>query len=107
MAKVPPKSAASARFVPVPVTAKAAELIPVVSPVRVTVKVKAVFPVLPSFLRASVAAIARAGGGTSSLVIVPVAVAVVIVALVGLLRVILKVSSGSNTVSALTGTVMT
>ena len=53
---------------------------------------------------AAVAAIAKA---VSSLVIVPVAVGVVIVALVGLLRVIVKVSSGSTKVSPLTGTVMT
>ena len=107
MAKVPPKSAASAGFVPVPVTVKVAELTPVVSPLRVTVKVKAVFPEFPSFLRASVAAIAKVGGATSSLTIVPVAIAVVIVALVGLLSVTANVSSSSTVVSPVTLTVTT
>ena len=47
------------------------------SPLRVTVKVKAVLPELPSALVASVAAMASVGSGSvSSLVIVPVAVAV-------------------------------
>ena len=46
--KVPPKSAALAGLVPLPVTAKLALLAMVISPDRVTVKVKALVPVFPS-----------------------------------------------------------
>ena len=43
-----PKSAASAGLEPEPVTAQIAEELPLVSPVRLTVKVKALEPVSPS-----------------------------------------------------------
>ena len=46
--KVPPKSAASAGLLPVPVTAQLTLFVPVVKPDRVTVKVKALFPEFPS-----------------------------------------------------------
>jgi hypothetical protein len=46
--KVPPKSAALARLVPVPVTAQLTLFISVVEPDRVTVKVNALFPEFPS-----------------------------------------------------------
>ena len=47
--KVPPKSAALAGLVPLPVTAKLALLARDVSPERVTVKVNGAFPLFPSF----------------------------------------------------------
>ena len=57
------KSAAAAGLAPLPVTAKAAVDAPVVLPVRDTVKVKAVLPLLPSFRLAFAAAIDRVGEG--------------------------------------------
>ena len=71
-------------------------------------KVKGVLPVLPSGFTALVAAIANVGIVllSSSLVIVPVADAVLIIApLLGLERVTVKVSSFSKSVSPLTSTV--
>ena len=53
----PTKSAASAAFAPLPVTAQSAEPAWLVSPERVTVKVNAVLPLLPSALLADAAAI--------------------------------------------------
>ena len=65
--RVPPvKSAALAAFVPLPVTAQDTLDVPVVSPERVTVKVKEVDPPpVPSGLMADVAAIASVGGKSS------------------------------------------
>ena len=75
---------------------------------RVTVKVNGVLPELPSALLASVAAMASVGGGSvSSLMIVPVAVAVVIVPPIGPESVTVKPSFGSTVVSPLTLTVIT
>ena len=54
---LPPKSAAST----LPVTAQLTELAPMVSPERVTVKVKSLVPLLPSAWVASVAATAKVG----------------------------------------------
>ncbi|MFM5957229.1 MAG: hypothetical protein ACKOQ2_08695, partial [Dolichospermum sp.] len=79
--KTPPtKSLASAGLVPEPVTAQLTLLAPVVLTARVTVKVKALLPLFPSVWLALVAAIAKVGTATSSFWIVPIAVAVVIVA---------------------------
>ena len=61
-----------AGFVPDPVTVHVAELVPVVTPDRVNVKVNGVVAVLPSFLLASVAAMAICVAA-SSFRIVPVA----------------------------------
>ena len=78
------------------------------SPLRVTVKVKGVLPELPSALLASVAAMASVGSGSaSSLVIVPVAEAVLIVPPTGLESVTVKASFGSTVVSPLTLMVIT
>ena len=57
------KSVALAGLVPLPVTAQLAVLAPLVLPERVTVKVKALLPVLPSVWVALVAAIARLAAG--------------------------------------------
>ena len=101
------KSDASAGLAPVPVTAQAAELALEVSPERVTVKVKAVVPELPSLRTALVAAMASVGAGVkSSLLMVPVAAAVVMEAFAGLERVTLKDSLLSTVVSPATLTVM-
>ncbi len=79
-------------------------MVPVVRPVRVTVKVNGVLPELPSNLTASVAAICSA---VSSLAIVPEAVAVVIVAPPEALdSVTEKPSSDSTAASPLTLTVI-
>ena len=59
LGSVPPKSAALAGFPPEPVTAQSAEEKPEMSPSRMTIKVKAVVPVLPSALLAEVAEIER------------------------------------------------
>ena len=75
-----------------------------ISPERVTVKVNAVVPALPSFCTALVAAMARLVA--SSFRMVPLAVAVVMVPADGLERVTVKPLSGSTTLSALTLTVM-
>ena len=56
--RLPPKSAASAGLAPLPATAQATLPLPAVPPPRVTVKVKAVVPLLPSGLSALVAAMA-------------------------------------------------
>jgi hypothetical protein len=56
---LPKKSAAAAALLPEPVTAQLAVLAWFVAPVRVTVKVNAVLPLLPSAFTAEVAAIAR------------------------------------------------
>ena len=70
--KVPPKSAAFAALAPDPVTAQAALLTLVVSPSRVTVKVKALVPELPSVWLALVAAIVTVGATVApAIVIVP------------------------------------
>ena len=74
----PAKSAAFAGRPPLPVTAQWTLLVPVVPPERVTVKVNGVLPILPSCLGGVGRAIAGAEG--SSLTMVPVAEAVVIVA---------------------------
>ena len=73
----PTKSVASAGFVPLPVTAHFAVLACETFPARVTVKVNAVLPVLPSALLAEVAAI---DSDASSFRIVPLADAVPITA---------------------------
>src|SRR5437879_12313592 len=75
---------------------------------RLTVKGKAVVPggvllVVPSGLTTSSM---ESAGWVSSFWIVPVPVPLAIVALVAADRVTVKVSSGSNVVSALTGTVI-
>ena len=57
----PTKSVALAGMVPVPVTAPLTLLVPVVLTERVTVKVKALLPLLPSVWLARVAAMARVG----------------------------------------------
>ena len=57
--KPPTKSAALAGLVPLPATAQAAEEAALRSPVRVTVKVNGVVPLLPSLLSALAAAIER------------------------------------------------
>ena len=76
------------------------------SPERITVKVNAVLPELPSALLASVAAMAMVV--ESSFRMVPVAVAVVMVApLEGADNVTVKPSSGSTRLSAATLTVIT
>ena len=73
----PAKSAAVAGLLPLPPTTKAAVEAAVVLPVRVTVKVKAVLPLLPSFRLALVAAIDSDGPTEASLfMIVPVVLAV-------------------------------
>ena len=103
------KSAASAVLAPMPLTAQLAELAAVVSPVRVTVKVKGVLPEKPSGLLASVAAIASSGsGGASSLRMVPVAEenSGLMDAPAGSERETVKVSSASKVVSPATRTVM-
>ncbi len=101
--RVPPKSVAFAWLVPDPVTAQLALLLTLISPVRIIVKVKAFMPAFPSVWVALVEAITSA---VSSLVMIPVAVAVIIVALVGLERVTVSSSSGSTVVSPDTLTVM-
>ena len=53
LGNVPPKSAASAGVPPRPLTVKSADASPLVSPVRVTVKVNGVVPLFPSSLLAS------------------------------------------------------
>ncbi|GCA72967.1 hypothetical protein MiYa_04522 [Microcystis aeruginosa NIES-2519] len=76
----PTKSAALAGLVPVPVTAQVMLLLPVVLPggiKRVTVKVKALLPLLPSVRLLLAAAMVRVGAATSSLLIVPVTAVVV------------------------------
>ena len=79
-------------------------LVPVVSPLRVTVKVKGVLPLLPSALFAESAAMAIS---ESSLRIVPVAVAVVMVyPAEGVESVTVKPSSGSIVESPRTLTVI-
>ncbi len=104
----PTKSAALAGLVPVPVTAQLTLLLPEMITSRVTVKVKALLPLLPSVRLLLAAAMVRVGAATSSLLIVPVAVAVVMVApLVALERVTVKFSFGSNVVSPWTLTVIT
>src|SRR6478609_12044122 len=104
----PVKSAAFAGLAPLPVTAKAAVDAPAVLPVRVTVKVKAVLPLLPSFRLAFAAAIDSDGPtAPSSLTMVPVAVAVpMVVPELGFDRVTLNPSLGSTVVSGATFTVM-
>ena len=105
---LPSKSVLLAKLVPLPVTAYCTLLASVVEPLRVTVKVKGVLPLLPSNLDASVAAIARVVAPvTSSSWIVPAAVAVVIDPPVALDKVTVKPSSGSTLVSPLTLTVIT
>ena len=74
------------------------------SPVRVTVNTKLVVPLSPSARVTSL--IARAGGGTSSFVIVPSPWASEIVAPVAPDRLTVNVSSGSTVVSPLTRTVI-
>jgi len=59
---VPPKSAALAGLAPVPVTAHLTVFIPVVLPERVTLKVKALLPELPSVCTALLGAIAKVEG---------------------------------------------
>jgi ABC-type uncharacterized transport system permease subunit len=106
VAKVPPKSAASAGDPLLPVTAYVAVVAPLVSPLRVTVNVKAVVLLFPSGFAAEVAAIANVVA--SSFWIVPLAAAVVIVAgALGLLKVTVNPSSGSITPSPVTAIVMT
>src|SRR5262249_57163809 len=94
------KRAGLAGLPPLPVTAQAGDEVPVVSPERVTVNVNGVLPLLPSFLFASNAAIANDGNGAaSSLLMLPFAVAVVMVALVGDDSVTVKPSLASNDAS--------
>ena len=100
----PTKSAASAAFAPLPVTAQSAEPAWLVSPERVTVKVNAVLPLLPSALLADAAAIAS---DASSFRIVPDAAAVpIVVPAEALERVTVKPLSGSTVLSPATLTVM-
>ena len=91
----PVKSAALA----VPVTANAADAVPVRSPDRLTVKVNAVEPALPSAL---LAASAKIDNVASSFRMVDEAAAAVMVAPVGLDRVTVKPSSPSTVVSPAT-----
>jgi hypothetical protein len=77
---------ALAGLVPVPVTTQLTVFVPVVAPNRVTVKVKALLPELPSVCTALVGAIANMPDAISSLIIVPVAEIEVIVGLVLLKR---------------------
>ncbi len=99
-----PKSAATAGFVPLPVTANFTLPAPEVAPLRVTVNVNGLVAVLPSALVASATAIAKA---ESSFVIVPMAVMVPREAPVGFESVTSKVSVGSTVVSPATLIVMT
>src|SRR4051794_16408123 len=106
----PAKSAALAGLVPEPATVQAVLAAPVVSPVRVTVKVKGVVvPAAPSALLALAAAIDNCAPVmvVSSLVMVPVALAVPRVAPVeGLESLTVKPSFGSTVLSPATLTVM-
>ena len=103
--KSPPKSFASVAFAPLPVTAKSTVVGPLVSPLRVTKKVNAVRPLLPSGLTASSGAMLNVI--PSSFTMVPLAAAVTMIAgVLGLLRVTVKPSSGSTIVSPLTATVI-
>ena len=74
----------------------------VVSPPRVTVKVKSVVPVLPSLLLTS---LIENVGGPSSLVIVPTPVPVSMMALTGFERLTSNASSSSSATSPFTFTV--
>ena len=70
----PVKSVLLAGFAPLPSTAQATEATPVVLPARVTVKVNAVLPLLPSLKVAFVAAIESVEGrAVSSFLIAPAA----------------------------------
>jgi hypothetical protein len=74
-----------------------------VSPLRVTVKLKAAVPVLPSSLLAPNAAMVSVdGGGASSFTTVPLAVAVAIVALLGSQSITVRPLFASTAVSPLT-----
>ena len=98
----PTKSSPSAS--PPACTAQSTVVPPAVSPDRVTVNVKLFVPESPSVLSASAAAISRS---TSSLRIVPSAVAVSMSALEALLRVTVNTSSSSTSRSPSTGTSIT
>ena len=68
---VPLKSVTLAGLVPVPVTTQLTVFVPVVAPNRVTVKVKALLPELPSVCTALVGAIAKTGRTVLLIVTVP------------------------------------
>jgi len=90
----------SAWFAPLGVVVQSTVVAWLVSPVRVTVNVNSVLPVLPSACTALAAAIASTGAGVaSSFSIVPVAVAWPSVAFVGLDSVTVNPSLGSKSVS--------
>ena len=110
---LPVKSVLLAGLAPDPATVQRAELVAEVSPLRKTVKVKGVeVDPVPSALSAEAGLMARVAGGgggggaTSSLRMIPVAVAVLRDAPEGLERVTRKASSFSTVLSALTPRVM-